>query len=632
MTLTEMPAKPTPKARKPRTPPKGRTSIVRAADAGEDDPTAVTPEPAPQHPAGELKLLKPDQIQESTTNPRKTFSGVEELAADLKVQGVLQPLLVRPGLRPWKGDAPDYELVCGARRLRAAKLAGLATVPCVVRPMTDKEALLAQVKENDQREDVPPLEQAEAYERLVEDQKLTAADIAVETGRPVSYVRQRLELLKLSKDWRKALERGRVPLAAALKVAPLAPADQKLVFGGLLYGGDHEKPTTTGEVVRYIRRHMTRNLSGAPWKKDDAELVPAAGACNACAKRTGADAALFDGLAEGPKEDLCLDGKCFAAKQQAFVQVKVKSLEEAGERTVLMSDNWETYRKPGHVSKWDVMEVSAKRIKQLSEAEKKRLRTAVVVDGNDAGRTAHILLPNRSAGARGGGGGVDDRYRREQKKREEAAKLATRVNAAIRDDMADLVADVQFPLAKALRILALAAWDYAGSDVRQAARDALGLTPPDGNKKKTGGGYADWLKEAFETYVHDTAAVEGEEARLWRVLLLLHLQTVVKVSHWSTEKLPKRLRELAEMAGVDVEEIRDRITAEERESRKAAQKGARKKTVKKAAKKTAPKKTAPKKQAPAAEPDPAQIVKKIDAGLAKKARKRSSRAKGGASA
>src|SRR5690606_29152542 len=78
MTLTEMPAK---KARKPRTPPKGRTSIVRAADAGESHPPAVAPEPAPEHPAGELKLLAPSLIRESQTNPRKTFSGVEELAA-----------------------------------------------------------------------------------------------------------------------------------------------------------------------------------------------------------------------------------------------------------------------------------------------------------------------------------------------------------------------------------------------------------------------------------------------------------------------------------------------------------------------------------------------------------------------
>jgi len=103
-------------------------------------------------------------LVESPTNPRKRFDErtLAELAASFKTQGVLEPLLVRPL------EASKYEVVIGARRLKAARLAELESVPVRVKPMTDAEAIEAQVVENLQREDIHPLEESLGFRSLLE--------------------------------------------------------------------------------------------------------------------------------------------------------------------------------------------------------------------------------------------------------------------------------------------------------------------------------------------------------------------------------------------------------------------------------------------------------------------------------
>jgi ParB family transcriptional regulator, chromosome partitioning protein len=107
------------------------------------------------------------KIHESKTNPRRQFDEKElaELAANIKQHGVLQPILVRP--LP-KGIADSFELVAGARRYRASKLAGRKSIPATVRELTDAEALEVQVIENVQRVDVHPLDEAQGYAALLE--------------------------------------------------------------------------------------------------------------------------------------------------------------------------------------------------------------------------------------------------------------------------------------------------------------------------------------------------------------------------------------------------------------------------------------------------------------------------------
>ncbi len=138
-------------------------------------------------------------LHESPFNPRKTYAALDELAASIRAEGIHQPLVVRPRLmnvlRPDLVD--EYEVVFGHRRLRAAELAGLETVPCIVRALSDLEARRAQLTENIQRADVHPLEEAEAFAELMEQHAVTADALAQQIGKSLSHVYARLTLRRL---------------------------------------------------------------------------------------------------------------------------------------------------------------------------------------------------------------------------------------------------------------------------------------------------------------------------------------------------------------------------------------------------------------------------------------------------
>lgn len=140
----------------------------------------------------EYVTLPLDRIRESQTNPRQRFDDLEELAASIRTHGLLQPILVRPVLK-------DFELVVGARRLRAARLAGLSSVPAQVKPLDDRSAREVQIIENLQRQDVHPLEEADGYKALLESApSCTIDEIAAKVGKSKAYVYQRLSLTRLA--------------------------------------------------------------------------------------------------------------------------------------------------------------------------------------------------------------------------------------------------------------------------------------------------------------------------------------------------------------------------------------------------------------------------------------------------
>lgn len=116
-----------------------------------------------------FKLIPVGEIKVSLTNPRKHFddSTLTELSESIKEHGVLQPILVRP-IPPLDTEKVKYELVCGERRFRASKLAGLTEIPAMVKELTHIEAFEAQILENLQREDVSPLDEARAFSSLMQ--------------------------------------------------------------------------------------------------------------------------------------------------------------------------------------------------------------------------------------------------------------------------------------------------------------------------------------------------------------------------------------------------------------------------------------------------------------------------------
>ena len=154
---------------------------------------------------GTFQELPITDIYESTllTNPRATFDqdALDELAASIRLHGVLQPILVR-----LRSHDSGYELIAGARRLRASRLAQIATIPAHVVTFDDQAAREAAIIENLQRQDVHPLEEAEAYERLMTADTLVTADtIAAKVGKSATYVYARLTLLRLQPDIRERL-------------------------------------------------------------------------------------------------------------------------------------------------------------------------------------------------------------------------------------------------------------------------------------------------------------------------------------------------------------------------------------------------------------------------------------------
>lgn len=176
--------------------------------------------------------MKLGELRESPMNPRKRFdaAGLEELTASIREKGVLTPLLARPV--PGWNVAPyppgrHYEIASGHRRFRAAKAAGLEEVPVVLREMTDPELLEVLVVENNQREDVHPLEEAAGYQALMKSAGYDVARIAARVGRSAKYVYDRIKLLALTKEAQQLFLDGKFTAGHAILLARLKPEDQK---------------------------------------------------------------------------------------------------------------------------------------------------------------------------------------------------------------------------------------------------------------------------------------------------------------------------------------------------------------------------------------------------------------------
>jgi ParB family chromosome partitioning protein len=157
-------------------------------------------------PAADERLLEIplDQLRPNARQPRAHFdeSELAELVASIAQDGVLQPVLVRPAVEGF-----GYELIAGERRWRAARAAGLATVPAIVREADDREALALAVVENVVRTDLDPIEEARAYARLCDEMGLTQAEVAQAVGRSRVAVTNGLRLLDLPDDVIGMLER-----------------------------------------------------------------------------------------------------------------------------------------------------------------------------------------------------------------------------------------------------------------------------------------------------------------------------------------------------------------------------------------------------------------------------------------
>ena len=181
------------------------------------------PRPAPtEAAAGSLTQIPLAQLRPSPYQPRTHFdaAAIAELAASIRQQGVVQPIVVRR-------VGTQYELVVGERRLRAAREAGLDALPAVVRDLSDEEAAKITLIENVQREDLNPIEEAQALQRLSKQFGQTHEQIADQIGRARATVTNLLRLLELHPDVQQLVREGRLSMGHARVLVPLASAKQQ---------------------------------------------------------------------------------------------------------------------------------------------------------------------------------------------------------------------------------------------------------------------------------------------------------------------------------------------------------------------------------------------------------------------
>jgi ParB/RepB/Spo0J family partition protein len=292
-------------------------------------------------PMGHHQYIPLAKLTASPLNHRKHFDEAKmaELTENIRVQGVIVPIIARPMLvRPdgKLGAEGLFEVVAGERRYRAAKAAKLADIPAIVRELTDAQALELQVIENNQRVDVHPLEEAEGYEALMkctrsDGSRYTAEEIGAKVGKSRTYVFGRLKLCALCPEARKAFYAGDVDASKALLIARIGHHDTQRQALKDIQGNKYDGPMSYREAHEHILQTYMLQLKSAPFDLKDELLLPKAGACGPCPKRTGNQADLFGDVKSA---DVCTDPTCFADKRMAHHEKAVADLEAKGMKVI----------------------------------------------------------------------------------------------------------------------------------------------------------------------------------------------------------------------------------------------------------------------------------------------------------
>ena len=400
--------------------------------------------------SNEYRNLPITALVESANNPRKRFDqkSLEELAASFKTQGVLAPLLVR------ELEKSKYEVVAGARRLRAARIADLESVPVRVVQLTDAEATEARVVENLQREDIHPLEEALGFKSLLElGEPYNIAHLAARAGKSEAYIYRRIRLADLIPAVAEAFLKDRITVGHALLIAKLPASQQQEAFNAAFRSmwtseGNTQTLIPIRELAAWLESNILLQLATAPFDKQDETLLPAAGSCLNCPKRTGFNKLLFGDVV---RKDSCSDPSCFRAK----IDASVTRTLEAKPQIVQISSAWNT-REGAPLGRNRYVELEIKKPKpngspaKLSALQRPctKMQEAVVMDGGKRGQVVkvcvdpacHVHHPNTPSPQQ------IERERAEERRRIEKEKLAITTRHRI---LAAVLQRVSAPLKKA---------------------------------------------------------------------------------------------------------------------------------------------------------------------------------------
>lgn len=175
------------------------------------------------------KQIDINKIEANENQPRKVFDNekIEELATSIKENGLIQPIIVRKFNR-------NYQIIAGERRFRACKLAGLKTVPCIIKDIDDKQVDTYAIIENIQRENLSPIEEAKAYKTLIDTYDMNQTELANKVGKKQSTIANKLRLLKLSDDVKYALKAKQITERHARAMLSLDKERQQQVLQEIL--------------------------------------------------------------------------------------------------------------------------------------------------------------------------------------------------------------------------------------------------------------------------------------------------------------------------------------------------------------------------------------------------------------
>jgi len=290
--------------------------------------------------APEFLVAAPELAIHSLTNPRRRkgldLDSIRALAESIKVHGLAQPILVRklPAARLEDTSAlsprPIYEVIAGERRWRACMHAGLESMPMMLRDLDDQAVLEMQLVENVEREDLDAMEEAEGYELLRTQLGYTIEQIAerVGKGKGASYIGKTLKLCALTPESREAMYSGVLGRSTGLLVARYPAEEQADVVEFIAEHATDGEPAPFRVVAPLVKRRFNLMLSSAMFDLSDAMLVPAAGSCDDCPKRTGHQAEIFGDTGD----DTCMDATCFDGKREAHLEAKRAKAREQAER------------------------------------------------------------------------------------------------------------------------------------------------------------------------------------------------------------------------------------------------------------------------------------------------------------
>jgi ParB family chromosome partitioning protein len=230
---------------------------------------------APALPGDELAKLPLGQLQRGRYQPRVDMreEALEDLASSIRAQGVVQPIVVRPlempGAAP--GTAPTrYEIIAGERRWRAAQMAGLETIPAVIRRVPDESAIAMSLIENIQRENLNPLEEARALDRLIREFEVTHQQAADAVGRSRAAVSNLLRLLELPAEVAELVDRREIEMGHARALLGLTQKRQQVEVGQLV----SKKGLSVRETEALVRRLNNPPKKDSGFDRDFSAATP----------------------------------------------------------------------------------------------------------------------------------------------------------------------------------------------------------------------------------------------------------------------------------------------------------------------------------------------------------------------